>query len=83
MIIKLSEIIALKLITYFEEAILRLDGNMESKSSKNTYLNIIDIFNKLFKKLNIIESQNLVVTSTKIFNIFFEYFDDVKYAKHP
>ena len=43
----------------------RLDSNIESKSLNNTYLNIIEIFNKLFKKLNIIESQNLVVTSTK------------------
>ena len=30
--------------------IKRLDCNMESKSSNNTYLNIIKIFNKLFKK---------------------------------
>ena len=43
---------------------MRLGGNIESKSSNNTYLNIIEIFNKLFKKLNIIESQNLVVTLT-------------------
>ena len=43
----------------------RLDSNIESKSSNNTYLNIIKIFNKLFKKLNIIELRNLVVTSTK------------------
>ena len=43
----------------------RLDSNIESKAINNTYLNIIGIFNKLFKKLNIIESQNLVVTLTK------------------
>ena len=42
----------------------RLDSNIESKSLNNTYLNIIEIFKKLFKKINIIESQNLVVTST-------------------
>ena len=28
----------------------RLDGNIESKSLNNTYLNIIEIFKKLFKK---------------------------------
>ena len=44
---------------------VRLDSKIESKSLNNTYLNIIKIFNKIFKKLNIIESQNLVVTSTK------------------
>ena len=43
----------------------RLDSNIKSKSSKNIYLNIIEIFNKLLKELNIIESRNLVVTSTK------------------
>ena len=43
----------------------RLDSNIESKSSNNTYLNIIEIFNKLFKKLNFIKSWNLVVTSTR------------------
>ena len=42
----------------------RQDSNIKSKSLHNTYLNIIEIFIKLFKKLNIIESQNLVVTST-------------------
>ena len=45
--------------------LMRLDTNIESKSLNNTYLNIIKTFNKLFKKLNIIESQNLVVTSIK------------------
>ena len=44
---------------------LRLDSNIESKSSKNTYLNIVEISNKLFKKMNIKEMQNLVVTSTR------------------
>ena len=29
---------------------MRLDSNIESKSSNNTYFNIIEIFNKLFKK---------------------------------
>ena len=29
----------------------RLDSNIESKSSNNTYLNIIEIFNKLSKKI--------------------------------
>ena len=43
---------------------MRLDSNIESKSSNYTYLNIIEIFNKLYKKLNIIEIQNLIVTST-------------------
>ena len=28
----------------------RLDSNIESKSLNNTYLNIIEIFKKLFKK---------------------------------
>ena len=41
---------------------LRLDSHIESKSSNNNYLNNIEIFNKLFKKFNIIDSQNLVVT---------------------
>ena len=43
---------------------LRLDSNIELKSLNNTYLNIMEIFNKLFKKLNIIESRNLIITST-------------------
>ena len=42
----------------------RLDSNIKLKSSNNAYLNVIEIFNKLFKKINIIESRNLVVTST-------------------
>ena len=46
------------------QLVSRLDSNIESKSLNNTYLNIIEIFNKLLKKLNIIESQNLVVTLT-------------------
>ena len=41
--------------------ILRLDSNIESKSSNNTYLNIIKIFKKLLKKINIIKSQNLII----------------------
>ena len=39
----------------------RLVSNIESKSSNNNYLNIIETFNKLLEKLNIIELQNLVV----------------------
>ena len=42
----------------------RLDSNIQSKSSNNTYLNIIKIFNKLFKKLNIIKSRNFIITLT-------------------
>ena len=34
------------------------------KSLNNTYINIIKTLNKIFKKVNIIESQNLVVRST-------------------
>ena len=49
----------------------RLDSNIESKSSNNTYLNIIEIFKKLFKKINIIQSQNLIITSI-ILNFFFQ-----------
>ena len=41
---------------------MRLDSNIKSKSLNNTYLNIIEIFNKLFKNMNIINMQNLVVT---------------------
>ena len=44
---------------------MRLENKFESKSLNNTFLNVIEIFNKLFKKLNIIESRNLVVTVTK------------------
>ena len=52
----------------------RLDSNIESKSSNNTYLNIIKIFNKWLKKLNIIILWNLVVTSTNLYkpNLNFE-----------
>ena len=32
------------------QVLTRLDSNIESKSSNNTYLNIIKIFNKLSKK---------------------------------
>ena len=49
----------------FPDEKLRQDSNIESKSLNNTDLNIIKIFNKFFKKFNIIESRNLVVTSTK------------------
>ena len=42
----------------------RLDGNIKSKSSNNTYLNIVKIFNKLFKIMNMIKMQNLGVIST-------------------
>ena len=48
----------------FYMVIWRLDSNIDSKASNNTYLNIIKIFNKLSKKLNIIESRNLIITST-------------------
>ena len=40
----------------------RLDSNIESKSTNNTYLNFIEIFYKIFKKMNIIEMQTLVGT---------------------
>ena len=43
----------------------RLDSNIESKSTNNTYLKFIEIFNKIFKKMNIIEMQNLVYTLTQ------------------
>ena len=42
----------------------RLDGNIKSKSSNNNYLNIVKIFNKLFKIMNMIKMQNLGVIST-------------------
>ena len=43
---------------------MSLDSNIKSKSLNNTYLKIVEIFNKLFKKMNIIEMQNLVVASS-------------------
>ena len=43
---------------------MRLDRHIKSKPSNGTYLNIIKISNELFKKMDIIEMQNLVVTST-------------------
>ena len=46
----------------------RLDSNIKSKSSNKTYLNIIEKFNKLFKKINI-ESPNLVVTKRVILSV--------------
>ena len=57
------DVVESKYITYLN--IERLDSNIESKSSNNTYLNIIETFKKLFKKINIIESQNLITTLTK------------------
>ena len=42
----------------------RLDSIADSKSSNKTYLNIVEIFNKLFKKMNIIEIKTLVATPT-------------------
>ena len=48
----------------FVSKYLRFCSNIEWTSSNNTYLNIIEILNKLFKKLNIIESRNLIRTST-------------------
>ena len=50
--------------TLFTHPAWRLNSNIKSKSSNITYLNIIKIFNKLFKKMKIIKKQNLVVTST-------------------
>ena len=44
--------------------IMRLDCNIKSKLSNNIYLNIIKIFNKIFKKNKHHGIQNLVVTST-------------------
>ena len=49
----------------FELIHSRLDSNIESKSSNYTYLNIIQIFKKIYKKLNIVEIQNLIVTPTQ------------------
>ena len=45
---------------------MRVDSNIKSKSLNDSYLDIIKIFNKLFKKLNIIELQNLITTSTLV-----------------
>ena len=42
--------------------LLRLDINFESIMSNITHINIVKIFNKLFKKMNIIKIQNLIVT---------------------
>ena len=44
---------------------MSLDSNIKSKALNNTYLKSVEIFNKLFKKMNIIEIQNLVVTWKK------------------
>ena len=43
----------------------RLASNAGSITLNYTYLNIVEIFNKLFKKMNIIEIGNLIVTSTR------------------
>ena len=40
----------------------RLESNIYWKSLNITYLDIIEIFNKLFKKLNIIELCNFIAT---------------------
>ena len=42
---------------------LSLDSNIESKTLNNTFLNIVEISNKL--KMNFIKMQNLVVISTQ------------------
>ena len=47
---------------------MRLDRNIKSKSSNNTYLNIIAMFNKLFKKMNIINFQFNNLFSLKFLN---------------
>ena len=46
---------------------MRLDSNIESKSSNNTYLNIIELLFLIiyyFFNLKIIKWENLVITST-------------------
>ena len=40
-----------------------LGGPTLKKNYNNTYLNVIEIFNKLFIKINIIKMRNLAVTS--------------------
>ena len=59
-----SELLRLKVMFNVLLENTRLDSNIESKSSNNTYLNVIKIFNKLFKKFNIIHLRNLIITST-------------------
>ena len=63
---------------------MRLDSNIESKSSNNTYLNIIEIFNKLelvhydtfsgFKR-----SRDAIYTFVRLMLVALlnEYFDDI------
>ena len=60
----LSFLLTISIVFSFFLYSLRLDNNIESKSFNNTYLKIIKIFNKLLKKLNMIQSWNLITTST-------------------
>ena len=60
---------------------MSLDSNNEWVTLKNTYLNIIKIFNILFLKMNIIKMWNFrafVVTSTQNHRIIYSYL-----IKHP
>ena len=52
--------------TYMALYRYRLFSNIESKSSHNTYLNIIELlfFIYIFSNLKIIQSENLLITST-------------------
>ena len=43
--------------TLFTHPAWRLNSNIESKSSNSTYLNIIKISNKLFKKMNMLKNR--------------------------
>ena len=55
-------------LTYFRKqsiVILRLDSNTDSVALNNTYSNMVNIFNKLFKKMNNIKIKNLIVTPTQ------------------
>ena len=47
--------------------VLRLDSNIKSKSLNNTYLNIIKIFNKLFKK----KFESMLLQKLLIFKVLF------------
>ena len=53
------------LLLHFKPSNLKLDSNIEWAMSNKTYLNIVEIFNKLLKKMNIREMQNLIVTLTR------------------
>ena len=44
---------------------LRLDSNINSVTLNKTYINIVEIFNKLFKKTNNIKIENLIVSPTQ------------------